>query len=202
MGESGETADRDQSPDADAAASSEQVTIGRPDVGVVDALVDLWVSLAGDQRAHDSHILPTENRSLVRETLARQVVADGVRIAQSGDEVVGFVSFDLERGSFEQDATRGVVRNVYVRPEYRGRGVGTDLMDAAEDTLRAAGASVVSLEAMAGNDRARAFYRDRGYAPHRIQFEKRVRSGDEMDDESGETSSDPSAENDTHSKED
>jgi ribosomal protein S18 acetylase RimI-like enzyme len=220
-----EESDAGDGPDAPdgAEARSEAAVIEPPEVATVDTLVDLWVALASDQRAHDSHILPAENRSLVRETLARQVVTDGLRIARSGDEVVGFVSFDLERGAYEQDATRGVVRNVYVVPEYRGRGIGSDLMDAAESALRAAGATVVSLEAMAGNDRARAFYRDRGYTPHRIQFEKRVgdaaadgdAAGDTTDpaeptdadaaaaaDRASPSAADPSAESDTHSKED
>ncbi|WP_049987145.1 GNAT family N-acetyltransferase, partial [Halobellus rufus] len=120
------------------------VSIDCPDPAEVDALVDLWVDLATDQRAHDSHILPEANRAVVRDTLARQAVGGGVRVARLADETVGFVSFDVERGAYEQEETRGVVRNVYVDPEYRNEGVGTALMGAAEAALREAGATVVA----------------------------------------------------------
>jgi ribosomal protein S18 acetylase RimI-like enzyme len=171
------------------------VEIEPPDPGAVDALVDLWVALASDQRAYDSHILPEANRSVIRDTLARHAVAGGLRAARHGSEVVGFVSFELERGAYESDETRGVVRNVYVAPEYRGRGIGGDLLAAAETALVDAGATVVALEAMADNDRAREFYLDRGYTPHRVQFEKSLDCG-------AATEAATAVENDTHSKED
>jgi ribosomal protein S18 acetylase RimI-like enzyme len=171
------------------------VPIDSPDLHAVDALVDLWVALASNQRAHDSHILPDENRAVVRDTLARHAVTGGIRVARCDGDLVGFVTFGIERGAYEQDETRGVVRNVYVDPAYRGDGIGTALMDAAESSLRAAGATVVSPEAMAANRAAQKFYRERGYEPHRIQFEKPADSG-------AGAASDAPAENDTHSKED
>lgn len=171
------------------------VGIERPEPGEIDAVVDLWVALASGQRTYDSHILPDSNRGVIRDTLARHAVTGGLRTARHGDEVVGFVSFELERGAYEDDGTRGVVRNVYVDPEYRNRGIGGALLDAAETALADAGATVVALEAMAGNDRARGFYRRRGYAPHRVQFEKPL-------DGEVATESPDAEENDTHSKED
>ena len=171
------------------------VSIDSPDLDAVDALVDLWVGLASDQRAHDSHILPDENRAVVRDTLARHAVTGGIRVARGDGDIVGFVTFGIQRGAYEQDETRGVVRNVYVEPAYRGAGIGTALMDAAESALRGTGATVLSLEAMAANRAAQKFYLERGYEPHRIQFEKPADSGEVA-------AVDAPAENDTHSKED
>jgi len=138
----------------------------------VDALADLWVALAASQRRHGSHLRAGANRAAIRESLARAVVADNLRVAREDGEVLGFVSFSVERGDYETDAVRGTVTNVYVRPDDRGRGVGRRLLDAAEAALRADGADVVALEAMADNERARRLYRRRGYEPHRIEFEK------------------------------
>ena len=177
-----------------AGAGEPSVTIEPIDAVAVDALVELWVDLAAGQRAHGSHVLPAPNRESVRESLARHAVAGGLRAARRDDEVVGFVSFALERGAYESDETRGIVHNVYVDPDHRNRGIGGDLLAAAESALADAGASVVALEAMAANDGARRFYRRHGYAPHRVELEKRVRGG----------AADPASpgENDTHSKED
>ena len=180
-------ADPDDRPD-----DAPPVSIEPVDAVAVDALVELWVDLAAGQRSHGSRILPEPNREAVRDTLARHAVAGGLRVARCDGEIVGFVSFALERGAYESDGTRGIVHNIYVDPDHRGRGVGSDLLSTAEAELADAGASVVALEAMAANDRARRFYRARGYAPHRVELEKSV---------AGAGSASP-GENDTHSKED
>jgi len=142
----------------------------------LDDLADLWVVLADGQRAHQSHLLARQNREAIRESLARTIVTDGVRVVRDDEEVVGFVMFSLETGRFDQDVTRGVVQNLFVRPSYRDRGLGSELLGVAEDALADAGATVVSLEAMAANDDAHRFYERHGYRPHRIEFEKRVES--------------------------
>jgi ribosomal protein S18 acetylase RimI-like enzyme len=159
------------------------VRIGRGETDSVDVLADLWVELAADQRSYRSHLRADENREQIREAMARHAVTDGLRVARVGDEIVGFVMFSLERGDFEQDDVRGIVRNLYVVPAHRGRGVGSRLLETAEAALADAGAARVSLEAMARNERARRFYERHGYAVHRVELEKAVES-------------------DTHSKED
>lgn len=153
----------------------------------VDAVVDQWVDLAHEQRAHDTHILPEANRERIRETFLRRVLTEELLVARGSeaggdggeaggdgeeDAILGFVAFGTETGSFEDDVDRGVVSNLFVRPDRRGEGIGAELLGAAERSLRDSGASVVALEAMADNEAARRFYRRHGYEPHRIEFEK------------------------------
>lgn len=157
----------------------DEVTVEPAETADVEAVTDLWVQLAAGQREHGSHILPAANRPTIREAVARHAVSDSVLVAR-GDGVVGFVMVTVETGSFEQETTRGVVENLYVVPGWRGRGVGSALLEAAEATLSERDVDAVSLDVMAENRRAREFYRQRGYEPHRIELEK--------------------AESDTHSK--
>lgn len=182
MTESNDRTDRGAAP---------SVTIDPVDAAAVEPLVEMWLDLAAGQRSHGSHILPEPNRESVRETLARHAVTGGVRVARCDGDAVGFVSFALERGAYESDETRGIVHNIYVDADHRGEGIGRDLLAAAEADLADAGASVVALEAMAANERARRFYRRCGYAPHRVELEKRVDGA----------ASGAAGENDTHSKE-
>lgn len=151
-----------------------------PEPDEIEAVTDMWVALAADQRGHGSHLLADANRATVRESFARLLAVGGLRVAVDAAPV-GFVSFALDAGRYERDRRRGVVRNLYVRPDRRGRGVGRRLLDAAERALAAEGVEVVALEAMAGNDDARRFYERRGYAPHRVEFEKRVESDTRRD---------------------
>ncbi|UPV74411.1 GNAT family N-acetyltransferase [Halorussus limi] len=168
----------------------------------VDAVADRWVELAEGQREFDSRLLSAENRQAVRESVAQRAVADELLVARAdeadpkvdaedagedagnaedGDgtddgRIVGFVTFGIESSSYEQDAVRGIVQNIYVVPDRRGEGIGSALLAEAEAGLADAGADAVSLEVMADNADARRFYRRHGYAPHRVELEKSVES--------------------------
>ena len=138
-----------------------------------DRLADLWVELARDQRAHGSHIRAESNRSSVREGLSRHIVSGGVLVARTDHgALAGFVQFAPEGQNYEQDIDRGVVENLYVRPEHRGKGVGSELLSRAEQQLFEAGVNRVGLEVLAPNEAARRFYERHGYEPHRVELEK------------------------------
>ena len=173
----------------------------------IDAVTDQWVRLARDQRRHGSTLLADGNRAAVREWVAQSVVTGELLVARGGGSdgsdgaggagdsgtvdgdagdagnddpehsLLGFVGFSLERDGYERECTRGTVTNLFVRSDRRGEGIGSALLGAAERALAEAGADAVALEALADNDRARAFYDSRGYDAHRIEFRKEV--GDE-----------------------
>jgi ribosomal protein S18 acetylase RimI-like enzyme len=155
-------------------------TVESPTVADVEVLADLWVDLARDQLDYGSHLRPSSNRGLVRDTIAHHVTTDGLLVARAADDaerdIVGFVMFSLETGQYDQDVVRGVIQNLYVLPNYRGAGVGGALLTAAETALADADADVVTLDAMAENEAARRFYRRHGYDAHRVELEKRVES--------------------------
>ena len=155
----------------------------------VDPVTDMWVALAAGQREYGATLRGEANRATVREWVAQSVVTGDLLVARdpeaaaeadAGDpDPVGFVGFSLERGDYDRDAVRGTVSNLFVRPDRRGEGVGAALLDAAERALVEAGADRVALEALADNDRARAFYADRGYGLHRVELTKSLDPQDE-----------------------
>ena len=145
----------------------------------LDSIVTLWSDLVAGQRSHDSHILAAENESAARDVLSRYVVVNDVVVAEatetsdwSAGVIVGFAMYHLEEGLYEMDVTRGVVENIYVIPTARGRGIGSALMERAEDDLREDGADTIILSVMATNRRALEFYRERGYEDQRIVLER------------------------------
>lgn len=147
------------------------VDIALAETDDADELVDMWLSLADGQRQYGSHIPAEPNRAQIRESILRHIATDRLLVARD-DTVSGFVMFSIERGDFEQDATRGIVENLYVLPDRRGEGIGSRLLTAAEQRLRDHGADTVALNVMADNEDARRFYRDHGYTPHRLEVEK------------------------------
>ncbi|MEF8818441.1 MAG: GNAT family N-acetyltransferase [Haloferacaceae archaeon] len=163
---------------------SDVPTVREPQPEEVDALADLWVDLAADQRRHGSHLAAAPNRDTARDLIAGRVVAGGVRVA-AADELVGFVTFVVERGAYQQDATRGLVHDLYVTPAWRDAGLGSRLLTAAEDALADDGAEVVVVEALADNEAARRLYERHGYDPHRIELERTVDDGSDTDTSDG-----------------
>ncbi|WP_049925351.1 GNAT family N-acetyltransferase [Halopiger goleimassiliensis] len=147
-------------------------TIERASGSDVDAIADMWVRLARDQRAYDSYVRPEANREAMRESLAAYAAADGLLVARVDGELAGFASVSIERGSLELDATRGTLSNLYVEPRFRDQGVGSALLEAAESTLEEKGAEVVVLEVMAANEDARRFYRRHGYDAFRVTMDR------------------------------
>jgi len=57
----------------------------------------------------------------------------------------------------------GHIKDLAVRPERRGEGIGTRLLDRSLDVLGAEGARRVKLEVRESNDRARSLYRRFGF---------------------------------------
>lgn len=55
------------------------------------------------------------------------------------------------------------ISDLWVRPEFQGRGVGTELLAALEAEIAELGYVQVELETMAGNSRAIGFYEAHGY---------------------------------------
>jgi ribosomal protein S18 acetylase RimI-like enzyme len=145
--------------------------IAHGDLGDLPAVVDRWLALAEEQLARGSHVLPEANETVVREEIGRHAADGRLLVARDGG-VVGFVTVGVEAGNYAKDATRGVVRAIYVDPDRRGEGIGTALLEAAEAELVDRGVQTVRLEALAANDAGRRFYRRAGYDPHRIVFEK------------------------------
>lgn len=146
------------------------------DASEAEAVADLWVELAADQRRYGSHLLAEENHARIRESLVRHAVTGTLLVACEDGEIAGFVTFSVETGAYKQDVRRGVIENLFVAPAARDGGIGSNLLAAAETALAGRDVDVVALEAMAENDDARAFYRRHGYEPHRVEFEKRLES--------------------------
>jgi [ribosomal protein S18]-alanine N-acetyltransferase len=105
-------------------------------------------------------------------------------VAWDGSEPVGHAHVAWE------ETTLGVpeIGDVFVPAELRGRGIGRELSEAAEEMARVRGHGQISISASIENEGAlrlyrRLGYRDAGLAPKRVQGTIIVRAGPmEVDD--------------------
>ncbi|PVE98454.1 GNAT family N-acetyltransferase [Microbacterium sp. TPD7012] len=93
------------------------------------------------------------------EALWRRVLADPVGevlVAARDGEVVGLTRYAVSDGE-------AAVHSLYVSPRTHGGGVGTALLSAAGEALRAAGADAATLWVFAANAPSIGFYESRGW---------------------------------------
>lgn len=95
-----------------------------------------------------------------------------VFIAELGDVVVGFVAVWVEE-YLEIDKEELYVSDLVVRSQYRGAGVGKQLMERAEQYARELDLSRISLSVLKGNALAYDFYRHCGYSDDAIAMVKK-----------------------------
>src|SRR6185503_3027717 len=72
----------------------------------------------------------------------------------------------------DQDVPYAEITQMHVRPEYRRRGIGARLIEAAEQMALEAGSTCVHIITGRDNVDACAFYSAVGYAPNCVEFEK------------------------------
>jgi ribosomal protein S18 acetylase RimI-like enzyme len=84
-------------------------------------------------------------------------------IGKQGREIAGFIIADRFR-SRRGARAMGRIITIDVMPAAQRCGLGSMLLQAAEDDLRKAGCDYISLEAAVDNDRALRFYKKHGYS--------------------------------------
>lgn len=100
-----------------------------------------------------------------------------ILVAERGGRVIGYVCVlgaEPNEDSDEIDYTYGYVRDVAVTEACRGSGVGRRLLDAAEDFARKAGAEILRIHVLAGNEGAAGLYASHGFRNRVLEMEKRL----------------------------
>jgi ribosomal protein S18 acetylase RimI-like enzyme len=91
-----------------------------------------------------------------------------VLLAERNGRPVGYALCHLNEGwddTWDTGEWIGEVESLAVLPDVRGDGLGTALLDAAEQELGRRGAHDIVIAVMEGNDGAMDFYRRRGMSP-------------------------------------
>ena len=132
-------------------------------VGDIDTLLDLMHGLQQD----DPWSVPFEEDQ-VRQSLCELVAtpsAGRAFLIRQDELYIGYLvlSFDF---SLEYGGKNAWIDELFIRPECRGKGIGSQALDFAAQTARELGAKVLHLEVNRGNP-ALDLYRRNGFKDHR-----------------------------------
>lgn len=101
------------------------------------------------------------------ESIAQLIDQSGTAliVAEVNSHLVGFAQITLNaRHSMIKAGDVAELQRLYLQERFTGRGIGQQLLDAAERHAAAAGASLLWATVWVENDRALGFYPRRGYA--------------------------------------
>ncbi len=89
-----------------------------------------------------------------------------VKIARCGQQAAGFVIYAVQAEPMMRLARQGVLHDLYVRPDYRGQGLGEALVRQAMWVLRHQEIDVITLNVLIRNEAAIRFWERFGFTPY------------------------------------
>jgi len=112
-----------------------------------------------------------EVESIVKELISSD---DLVLVAEVEGSVVGFLRASLIVNRLLERGRIGLMRELYVKPEFRRRGIAKRLIEEASEELRRRGANMIAAEFPGLNVVAENFYRKLGFRLYTSVYVKEV----------------------------
>ncbi len=144
----------------------------------VATIVDLAVLLELVKEFHVIEHLAFDE-AVDREVLSRFLTDQSlgrVWLIQQDDRVIGYIVLTLGY-SLEYRGRDAFIDEFYLRPQYRGQGIGTQTLAFAEDVCRSLGIQALHLEVDVENPDAQRLYNRVGYHRHdRVLMTKQLES--------------------------
>jgi len=143
----------------------------------MDALAGFWRDMASDPLVSDRVYPPTEeNVARWRSWVLEVHEEEGGHVLVAEAEGVGPVGFVLFRSRVERPLwtprRTAIIYDLYVRPDWRRRGIGTALLEEAMKIVMQEGATHVRISVLADNEPALRLYKKLGFREYMITLDK------------------------------
>jgi ribosomal protein S18 acetylase RimI-like enzyme len=116
------------------------------------------------QEDGDIALDPPAAETALRELAGRPDLGE-LWVAADQGRIIGYLAITWGF-SLEYHGRDAFVDELYLAPEYRGRGLGRRALEVAEAACRARGVRALHLEVERANARAEALYRQHGFSDH------------------------------------
>ncbi|NJM76375.1 MAG: GNAT family N-acetyltransferase [Acaryochloridaceae cyanobacterium RU_4_10] len=131
------------------------------------AIADLTLLLELVREFHVHEKLPFEeeiDRNVLKHFLTHEFLGQAWLILQA-DEAIGYILVTLSF-SLEYRGRDAFIDELYLRPQYRGQGIGSQTLAFAEDACKVLGVRALHLEVDFNNSNAQRLYRKVNYQRH------------------------------------
>ncbi len=105
------------------------------------------------------------------------IAGNELLVAEVAGEAVGMCQLLVFRHFQRLGGLCGEIESVHVHPEFRSKGIGTQLLTAAIEVARRAGCYRVQLTSNLRRVDAHRFYTRHGFEPSHVGFKKELRTG-------------------------
>jgi len=142
----------------------------------VERMQELSVKLSEwEEEEFDSTINPDWNTSEEATEWFEQRVYEGFAYVAVDEEIVGYL-IGAVNGSeeYRDDLTVAELESMYLHPDYRGRGIGTELAEKFQQDAEEKGADRLRVEVTADNQNGREFYKALGLTDYAVTMEKEL----------------------------
>jgi ribosomal protein S18 acetylase RimI-like enzyme len=149
-----------------------------------EADIDLvWPELAPLFQALNEHHRPLTGQTTLPDWEERVKALFGpalrsgnsiLLVARRSGQAVAFLNAHFLENAGIFQGNLGFIDNAYVKPELRGRGIASRLLDAAEAWLREQGATDAELNVAVANEHAVRVWEAKGYEPFSERRRKRL----------------------------
>jgi len=151
----------------------------------LEALSRLWIQISQHHASFDPLFRlrsgsDAEIRSLLEDQLSDPDAA--AFVCESGEGVWGMAMVRIDRAPpILEEVERAEITDLGVEPDWRRRGVATQLVRVALGWIRARGVERVEVRVAAGNAEGQAFWRALGFGPHMQILQRRIGAGTPAD---------------------
>jgi len=138
----------------------------------------LWLKLAEEMYKIEEYIFPSRENAERWFSSILSTLREGrgkVLVAQLNGEIVGFIYFVHSlRMFFEVSKQVALISDMYVKPEFRRRGIGSLLLEKCFEHLRKLDIKHVMLSVLSNNLAAVKFYEKHGFKICRYDMSRNI----------------------------
>ena len=155
------------------------------EVEIVDGGLDdiqivkqLWLKLVKEMYKIEEFILPDQENVERWAEFVESVLmtnGEGLLVARTNDKIVGFIFYNPKASlTLKTGYNIALIYDMYVEPEYRGKGIGARLLKECINRLKKHNVKFVRLSVLARNLGAIRFYVKHGFYVRMLSMEKKI----------------------------
>lgn len=144
----------------------------------LDKIVNMWSDLAFDhQQMMKGYELNENAREEWREFVEKGLEKKAMNtfVAEENQKLVGFLNVVIrERMDIFENKFMGMILDVFVKPDWRGKGVGSLLTEEAEKWIKNKGVKTAVLTVSPENKKGVEFWEGKGYETYLLKKRKEL----------------------------